>query len=313
MKVEIGSTAFRTRRDFDYVLPKVKRGCNRTKISKFTAQSRRALNWHLGTLDYIELRKQGFGVFFITLTYQKDFYQQFKDPEKCKNDLDNLFKSFSNQIRLAKEKFPMLSIEWFTIWKMEFQQNGSLHYHLILFFRGHSVMNLINYFSEKWAYIITLNTGVDKVARAQFERSGTQVKTINTVDDYNERVLTIYLAKEVGKVNQTGSNFCGRWWGIINRKDYERFRNIQSFEIQDLKVFVKVNRILIKYYKRKIKTTSGRNYNFGSCSAGFTAVYLPFSCTDGLKAMMKRLIEYYSKENSTNIRLWKRTKITQNT
>lgn len=172
-------------------------GGKRGKIGGFSPASRKRLIELLTSLDQTALKQS----LFVTLTYKRNHVE----PKKCKRDL----KHFLQALRRA---FPTSS----GIWKLEFQERGTPHYHLIIFER---------YIDYKWV-AHHWNLIAENGDPAHYE-AGTQVVAISKA-----RNACAYLSKYMGKViEQDDSSHqepgkpamdYGRFWGIMGSANLPR-------------------------------------------------------------------------------------------
>lgn len=127
---------------------------------------------------------------FVTLTYPGVYSD---DPAEWKRHLDILFK------RLLRA-YPTCC----ALWRLEFQQRGAPHYHLLLC--GLAYLDY-RWLREAWYQIVA--SGDDKHLRA-----GTRVEAIRSYGG-----VTHYASKYVGKVDPNAPKIkTGRIWGIHNRQ-----------------------------------------------------------------------------------------------
>jgi len=174
-------------------------GAARGLVNEFSPASRRRL---MALIAKTEAEKSS----FLTLTYPADF----PSPREAKRHL----KIFLQRLRRSVPKMS-------GIWRLEFQERGAPHFHLILF----------NFWLPKeviqwhWAQVI----GHDKpFTRIEFIRS--RRKLMNYVSKYVAKLdgaseasygfnLIAYLTADGQFIHpQTGelSGSIGRWWGIFN-------------------------------------------------------------------------------------------------
>ena len=101
------------------------------KVTHFSDKSRRNLSKVLARVRW----KYYEDVYFLTLTYHNDYPSS---PEVAKIDLFNFLKSLLYH-------FPEIDY----LWKLEFQQRGAPHFHIIIFFRKDSVSIPPHLFSQE--------------------------------------------------------------------------------------------------------------------------------------------------------------------
>lgn len=173
------------------IMPSSKGGGPRGKISKFSAASRRRLQYLVS-----QVRKDQ-PVYFVTLTYPDNFPA---DPEKWKRDIDAFRKRFARR-------------GWGAIWKIEFKRRKSgenigkvaPHFHLLVY--GADYVKLWHFCGNAWFEIV--GSGDPK-----HKNVGTRVEYVRTVNGARK-----YIAKYVGKDQEDLDYECkevGRFWGVIN-------------------------------------------------------------------------------------------------
>lgn len=130
---------------------------------------------------------------FLTLTYRR----QHVEPDECKRNL----KAF---IATLRRNYPNSS----GIWKLEFQERGTPHYHLLVFekFIDHT------WVAESWSRIA-------ESSHPDHVRAGTQVKRV-----HDRASAGAYIGKYMGKLADgrdipgDGPHASyGRFWGTYNR------------------------------------------------------------------------------------------------
>jgi len=181
----------------------------RSKVTTFSRASRLRLLQKMSTI-----KEKGLKSVFLTLTYG----QKFPNPREAKRHLDNLLK----QLRRKHE-----TVSGF--WRLEFQQRGAPHFHLLLFglpFMAKSEL------ATRWANII----GKDywDYSRDDVQHPFTRIEMLQSAKHASR-----YVAKYVGKVDGVDGGFniasyltdegeflhpvtgenggsIGRWWGVFN-------------------------------------------------------------------------------------------------
>ena len=121
---------------------------------------------------------------FVTLTYPQNF---INDGEEVKEHL-NAFLQF---LRRRKVKY---------IWVLEFQKNGSPHYHI-------AIDEYINHKLIAYRWYKIVNSG-----NPDHLKAGTQIKKINS-DKHAQRYMSKYLKKKDSKTVPLGYTQVGRFWG----------------------------------------------------------------------------------------------------
>ena len=247
----------------------------RKSITTFSKSSKRNMLWKIQTIDYELLKKSGWSCYFVTLTYQKDFFLKNKNNKLAKNDLDKFFKRI-------KAYFKKINIEIFTVWKMEFHKSGVSHFHLMLYLSDNKYQyeNLIKVIPEIWVDVVLYRTKHTKKLRKSMLKASTNVKYVNLEF---EQIIQAYMSKEIGKEIQTENinplDHPGRFWGIDNRKQYKKY-HIEEGKIISEKVYFMLRRTL-----KGLNRSKGYNYKLRGLN-GFTSFYIK---TDDVK----RLLDYY--------------------
>ena len=175
---------------------------NKREIVMFSSSSRRNLIFKINTLNFDYISRSGLNMYFVTLTYQTDFFFNFKDLKAVKDDL----KVF---VLYLQRYYSSSNITF--IWKLEFTKKRVPHFHLFLI-TDLSKSDLIYGVSRFWSEAITRNIDVDIFEKLKFARVGTQVKSVYT----SSRVFS-YLTKYISKDSYADYGWVGRFWGIYNR------------------------------------------------------------------------------------------------
>lgn len=193
----------------------------RGKITEWTLSSRARLKRFLGTLK----REETGRALVVALTYPAEFPAP-DDHEVYKRHL-HIFGIYLTR------KWPRSS----AIWKLEFQQRGAAHYHLMIFgLWGNSLAEIREWMDEAW-YRIAHNGDKHLGKRAiRSEWVKTPTGAMN------------YFAKYIGKTDQTmPGNFSGRYWGKINSK------RLPCIEPQSLDLPKKIAFQLRRWARKKIE------------------------------------------------------------
>jgi hypothetical protein len=161
----------------------------RGKITDFSAKSARRFR------DFLMSFRRDACSHFITLTYPAEFPAP-DDHEVYKGHLDAISK------RIAR-RWPQLS----SVWRLEFQQRGAAHYHLLAFgLPAESLTEFQFWISRAWFEVVGSGD-------ARHFRAGTNVKKVE--GDF--RKTAFYLSSYVSKKEQVmPGNFTGRYWGKLN-------------------------------------------------------------------------------------------------
>lgn len=205
----------------------------REKVTKWSEKSRLRLKWLLGTLKKKELGK----AVFVTLTYPAAFPAP-DDHETYKGHL----KRFCQELR-----------RWWGqdmtgIWKLEFQQRGAAHYHLLLLGISEATLQKFREWTAKrWYHIVGSND-------EKHLRAGTGVDVAKSSSG-----AMCYLAKYVSKDDQTRpGNFTGRYWGVVSRKGLPMSR--LATVLLDQPSMIKVQRWSRKLIKVNMKRSRWNNF-----------------------------------------------------
>lgn len=160
-----------------------KRDWTRDIIKEFSKASRRRLMRMMAKIAKSEFPQ------FVTLTYPAEWPE---DPKVWKQHL----KKF---IMRMKYRFPGFA----GIWKLEFQQRGAPHFHLLVW--GLPTAGMKNYISHHWYKVV--GSGDEKHLAA-----GTQIQRIRSW-----RGVMSYASKYLGKSQENYGLPVGRFWGVFNR------------------------------------------------------------------------------------------------
>lgn len=180
-----------------------KGGGTRGRVTTFSRKSRKRLLEKTARLDLRSVAMKN-PIVFLTLTYG----QKFPEPKQAKAHLRALLK------RLGR-----LSPEASGIWRMEFQDRGAPHFHIILFdlsFISKEVVKSI------WGDIIGKEFW--DTSKQEPQAPFTRIEAIR-----NPRKAMAYVSKYVAKGQEAGSGFnnvpyltanpeIGRLWGVFNAK-----------------------------------------------------------------------------------------------
>lgn len=175
----------------------------RAKITTFTRKSRKRL------IDMVARFRKIDKAIFITLTYG----QKWPDMEESKRHLKN----FLQRIR---DNYPQAS----GIWRLEFQERGAPHYHLLLF-------NLPFWKKEDVAaaWLQTIGDEFGDWSSGECRAPFTRIELINGL-----KHALAYVSKYIAKEGKSGMRpgdcgfnyapysqkpYTGRFWGILNVDD----------------------------------------------------------------------------------------------
>jgi hypothetical protein len=163
----------------------LKSGGTRQKITGFSDRSRRNLR------EWVHAVKRDAESLFLTLTYHK----ADRTPQAAKEDLDRFCK------RLAR-RFPEAAV----IWKMEPQERGVPHFHLLVYNVPFIPVQKI---AAVWHDCTPETSEQHRKAGVDLERS------VQSDDDK----LQAYLCKYMDKTFDTDWESPGRFWGIRQRSN----------------------------------------------------------------------------------------------
>ncbi len=163
----------------------------RGTVTRFSEQSRKRL------MERVAMVRLPFiGCYFMTLTYPGVYPL---DPGVWKRHLDTFLKRLSRRFVAASG-----------MWRLEFQQRGAPHYHLIVWGLRIDQVLLRSWVRDAWYEVV----GSQDVRHLM---AGTQVDLVA-----NRRYAGRYISKYAAKVSsvpvdpQTGELLhVGRWWGIF--------------------------------------------------------------------------------------------------
>lgn len=196
-----------------------RRNTKRGKIRSFSRRSRIRLMRVLSRLDKSKMP------YFITLTYPSSY----PSSREAKGDL----KAFAKRlVRLA----PTAGL----IWKMEYQERGAPHFHLLVW--GLDRFSLT--FLRKWvsrAWFEVVGSGDERHLKA-----GTNVQRVRSW-----RGVMFYASKYMGKEVEVADDEPGRFWGMLNAKALPW--SVMVRVVLDWAVFYKVRRVLSKVVGRRLK------------------------------------------------------------
>lgn len=212
----------------------------RSAISTFSKQSRmRAIK----LINSIDRKRISTIIYFITLTYPKSFPLFHAD---CKKHLD-IF---------SKRLFRMYPGSFF-FWRMEYQQRGAPHFHILLFFPCNSstpiseISAFKHWCSLSWYEICDTND----IAHYSAGTNCTRMKSWKGVSHY--------VSKYFSKVDQNEtykhmSDLPGRYWGIYGRI-------FMPSDIHVHNISAPVYYAMRRVYKRLFKTRCRKNIYYQGC------------------------------------------------
>lgn len=159
----------------------------RGDVTGFSEESRRRLR------RYVHSLQRGADVLFLTLTY----HETRPSPTRCKRDLDTF-------IKRLRRSFPEVGI----IWKMEPQDRGVPHFHLLIY--GVPFIPV-----QKWSAVWHEVTNEEGHAHRQ---SGVDIERNVNEDGKLQSYLAKYMSKTYdswpGADKRWTQGSTGRWWGL---------------------------------------------------------------------------------------------------
>ena len=205
---------------------------NKREIVRFSSSSRRNLIFKINTLNFDYITESGLNMFFVTLTYQTDFFFHYKDLKAVKDDLKVFVLYLQRYFSSSKLTF---------IWKLEFTRKCVPHFHLFLI-TDLSKSELIYGVSRFWSEAITRNVDVDVFEKMKFARVGTQVKSVSS----SSRVFS-YLTKYISKESYADYGWVGRFWGIYNRAFFKSLTYTFTLTFRSYEHYFRFRRVCKKY------------------------------------------------------------------
>lgn len=205
--------------------PSIRQKSIRGKVTVFSRKSRRRL------LEFFARTAQtGKPRVFLTLTYPSNM----TDAETGKAHL----RAFLERVR---RRYPKAS----AIWRIEYQQRGAVHFHLL-------------FFSLPYWKIESIRSVWSEIIGEENPRIG--IETIRS-----QRRSTYYVSKYVAKVGSTAlvslSNLpyshAGQHWGYFNKPQIPMCE-LHLYEVLgDLKAFWDLRRAVDRYYPKRKKSGRG--------------------------------------------------------
>lgn len=192
-EVEVMEGGFRLVKAFEAKKKNQSGGSVRGKIKGFSKKSRNRMLRRLMKLKWDEIKSgkhsEMVNGVFVTLTYPSDYSQNW---EVWKAHL----RALRERIRREFGDLPGL-------WKLEFQERGAPHFHVLLYFpEGISISWIRPWFSRNWFEVV--GSGDPKHLKA-----GTNVGRVHGKAGKLMRYLSKYLAKAQAVERPTG-----RIWGV---------------------------------------------------------------------------------------------------
>jgi hypothetical protein len=207
-------------------------GGKRSSIKGFSNSSRRRLLETIATV-----KKDAQLPLFVTLTYPS----KFPTVERAKRDLKVFIQRFNR-------KFPSAG----AIWKLEPQERGAPHYHLLVW--GCKKIQLLSFVVNNW-YEIAGDGDKNHYLFHLGALKGSQ-PCVSEVRSW--RGVWAYAAKYLGKtfeVADWGKLWTGRFWGVISRE------NIPVGNKRILQVDYKKVITIMRYQRRFMNMRKSRDYN----------------------------------------------------
>lgn len=226
---------------------KITRG-DRREITYFTNRSRNNLLDQLNMINQDKIPEDK--VLMITLTL---------DPKVSHNgDCKRFMNNFLVQLRKR-----LYGLVWFYTYKMEFQKNGMVHFHLVILGLKHISHYWIRH---TWSRITLGQTEYNRRCSMSNDRNVvfkslviTQVeksKGWNKTNQYFSKTLG-YVSKEmeehkeiIRKYKERWGGGLGRFWSIGNRKIYNKFVDRITFEITEGQYY-KLRRCFLQILKSR--------------------------------------------------------------
>ena len=206
-------------------------GGKRGQVKGFSASSRRRLLYTIGAI-----RRDAELPNFVTLTYP----DKFPTVEVAKRDLKVFRQRFDRQYPNAG-----------AIWKLEPQQRGAPHYHLLVW--GCNTAQLLAWTVKNW-YDIAGNGDLNHLYFHSGMLKGSQ-PCVSKVRSF--RGVWAYAAKYLGKtfdVAEWGQKWTGRFWGVIRRENIP-FGALVQVELPYKRV------VTLMRYQRRFSRVKVRQYN----------------------------------------------------
>lgn len=207
-------------------LPPIRTGQTRGCVTQFSAKSRRRMLRRFATVDRTALSRS----LLVTLTYPRSFPVESSTFKRH-------FHTFSVRLRRT---FPNSS----AIWKLEFQQRGAPHYHLIVM----GVPFLARqWLSRVWFEIVGSGDERHRLAGTQVQRCKSTRKALS------------YAAKYVAKVSAgEAPSSPGRFWGVIGRQS---LASSESHWHLDRRGYSRLSRAIRNLAHSRRRVPSQRRYN----------------------------------------------------
>ena len=202
----------------------------RGKIERFSSDARRRMMQKVAQVPHARLLQMPT---FVTLTYPNEWDD---DGRAWKEDLARFYIRFKR----AYGDVPV-------VWKLEFQQRGAPHFHLLIYFSDATgyTAQFKQWVSLNWYECVRSGDQLHLLA-------GTRVEPVRSV-----RGVQFYCAKYMAKTVDIKKNV-GRFWGVWNwRKLDIRPKQVLLTELE----FYKLRRVLAKRLKKsspKMKKQSNR-------------------------------------------------------
>jgi len=189
----------------------------RKKIDGFTARSRKAL---LKLMASLKIEEEKLPI-FITLTYPANWDS---DPKKWKRDLD-LFGKW------LVYTYPKIAF----IWKLEPQERGAPHYHLMCFNVDFIPAELV---ARRWYEIV----GSGDLFHL---KAGTETRRVRS----KQGVMYYASKRYMGKECKGFGYAVGRYWGVIARKKMP-VSAVMEFDLS-VSAEIRFRRLVRKYLEHK--------------------------------------------------------------
>lgn len=166
-------------------------GGRRGAVTRFTNSARKRMLSRLG-----QIRENFRDACFMTLTYPREWNT---DPRRWKRDLDVI-------IKRIRRKWP----DACGIWRIEFQERGAPHFHLIIWNMTGRTGDSRFWISRSWFEVVGSGDFKHYRAGTNFTRLRNRKRAGRYVSKYSAKVAGNPVDPETGELVQVG-----RWWGTF--------------------------------------------------------------------------------------------------
>jgi len=199
----------------------------REKIKGFSRHARHRFLDEINSLD--DSKILAYRAVFVTLTYHSDY----PDPRASKKDLE--------KFRRGAERV----FDAFGWWKLEPQQRGAPHYHLVLFIQPSQAQAFKDWVPGYWHEI----AGKGSQMHLRFHRGELDNKhCVQIVPVTDRRCILSYLAKYIGKPCDAipGWEYPGKFWGYLQQQKVTQLQTLLVTETSR-EAAIKVRRYLWRW------------------------------------------------------------------